>query len=271
MYAACCAGPLGKATFHTIKPELLLARSGLQANRFTSVTPGSSLWDKYPLASMHIKIAKVTRQFAESALNLFYPTDTSVSGDAGLQAWVAAMLDPLGGNMQQISSDNTITTRDALFEFIGHLLYQTMYHNSANLQDFLAAMMSYALHPSSLAISTLPSPTADYSISDMVQALTNTDIYSRKMAFLYSFYGTSAITQLVPGTLDYSTGQAAPQWDADLPQTPGASAAGDAMNAAIVNFRKDLTDLFVREPRGKIKVTNTNWGTPNIMPRVIHT
>jgi hypothetical protein len=54
---------------------------------------------------MHIKIAKVSRQFVESALNLFYPTDNSVSGDAALQAWVAAMLDPLGGNMQQISAD----------------------------------------------------------------------------------------------------------------------------------------------------------------------
>jgi hypothetical protein len=165
-----------------------------------------------------------------------------------------------------VQTYNTIATRDALFELVGNLLYQTMYHNSANLQDFMAAKMSYALHPSSFAMSTLlPSPTADYSISNMVQALTNTDIYSRKMTFLYVFAGSAAITQLVPGTLNYTTGQAAPQWDADLPYTPGASVAGDAMNAAIVNFRKDMTDLFVREPRGKIKVTNTNWGFPNII------
>eukprot|EP00775_Hariotina_reticulata_P009399 gene9399-9563_t len=269
MYAS-SSGPLGtKATFHTIKPELLLARSGLQADRFTGVTPGSSLWDKYPLASMHLRIAKLSRQFAESALSLFYPTDSSVSADAALQAWVAAMLDPLGGNMQQISTDNTVTTRDALFELVGHLLYQTVYHNSANLQDFFVSHLSYALHPSSMAISTLPNPTADYSIADMVKAVTNTDILSRKMSFVFAFIGAAPLTQLVPGTLNYTTGQAAPQWDADLPYIPGASAAGDGMNAAVIKFRKDVTDLFDKEPRGSIKVTNSRWGSPISMPRVI--
>eukprot|EP00775_Hariotina_reticulata_P006269 gene6269-6507_t len=271
MYAN-SSGPLGReATFHSTKPDQMLEHSGLSAHKFTRIVGNrpSQAWDLYPVASLNLKIAQQTKAYAAAALEQLYPSDDSVNADTALQAWVAAMLDPWGGNMIQISSDNTILTREALFEFVGSLLYRVILHNTANVQDFAMLKLSLAQHPTSMAISNLPNPTATYSVKAMVQGMTNTNIYSRAMSSTYVFEGAAPITQFVPGYLNYSSGQTAPQWQTSLPFAQGASAAGDAANEATVEFRKDIAAMLKSFPRSSLKVTNTNWGMPLIMPRAI--
>jgi hypothetical protein len=57
-------------------------------------------------------------------VNTYYDRDAAVAGDAPLQAFVRALIDPKGANLRQINQDNAVRTKAALIELTAHLLYR---------------------------------------------------------------------------------------------------------------------------------------------------
>jgi hypothetical protein len=77
----------------------------------------------------------MTRQVAADSLGQFYKTDRAVARDAAVQAWAAALVNPRGGNLRKITAGgNAVTTRAALYELVGSVLYATLAHGTAHLQ-----------------------------------------------------------------------------------------------------------------------------------------
>jgi hypothetical protein len=204
----------------------------------------------------------------------YFPTDASVAGDAALQAWAAAMLDPLGGNLGRINEANRLDTRAALHDVLALALYTNLAHNTGNLQDFGVRGFSVAHHPPSVRLSGPPSPTAKYKPQQIMDAMPNAHVYGRETLFTSVFGGSAPVTQFVPGSLDLETGAGAPDWRADLPfpagGAPGAGPAADAANDAVEALRRAVSGLLGPggAPTGLGRTLDTNWGWPHMLPRV---
>ena len=67
-------------------------------------------------------------QFAEKALDRYYPTDESVSADRDIQAFKEALLNTQGSNLRKINSGNKIDTRKELFELAGYMIFLSVAH-----------------------------------------------------------------------------------------------------------------------------------------------
>ena len=246
----------------------MLKSSGLSAAMFSSSS--ASPWDQYPTAGLMLKIWGVGALAAESTLSPFYPTDASVEADAGIQAWVAAMLAPLGGNLRQLNALNAITTRAELFDVAGCLLSIGMFHGFTYLQDYTVSALSMAHLPPSLNVSRLPDPTANFSVAQLVSAITNTNIYGLQATFVFAFNGAKPWTQLVPGTLNLTSGAVSnANFSGDPLYLWGAPSAVAAANAGVAQFRKNITSLYSNTDQSLLRQMSTNWGAPSFFPRAI--
>ncbi|KAI8462406.1 MAG: hypothetical protein J3K34DRAFT_397774 [Monoraphidium minutum] len=267
--------PIGRVTLHNTAPSQMLKWSGLDHKFFTQ--RASKPWGMYPAADLHLQMEAITSKLAKDALSRYYKTDTDVASDAALQAWVAAMADPKGGNLGDINGDgNRVVTRQALFDLVGRVMYATVAHGTAHLQDWFIRMLSLAHHPPVVSASALPPPNVTLSLSDIMAAAPNTHHYGRYAAFVFSFIGAPAFTQLVPGDLDQETGKARPKWADQPPFTTAGRPASErrraaAANRAVVAFRRRLS-AFLGDKRlsPAARTIKTGWGMPLTMPRVIH-
>ena len=79
---------------------------------------------------------------ASAALSGYYPSNAAVQADAGVQAWVAALLSPTGANMRRINAKNAVTTRAELFDLAGYMLFLSVAHGATHLQDYAVMMLS---------------------------------------------------------------------------------------------------------------------------------
>lgn len=173
--------------------------------------------------------------------------------------------------MRQINAANAITTRAALCDFLAHLLFTNVAHNTGQLQDYGIRGYSVAHMPPSMSITALPDPKAKFTMHKLMHAAPNADVQGREVRFVSVFNGAASITQLVPGTIDWDTGEAVPVWDADLPFPTNYSAADDAANAAIVQYRHALSDIFADTSQSRLVcLLSTNWGGPLVLPRVTY-
>eukprot|EP00798_Chlamydomonas_sp_ICE-L_P021574 gene21574-28572_t len=261
--------PLDGPTFFSTKPNQQLKWSGLDEGRFSE--EGMQPWYGFRLASTLLEVFDRCKSAVKSS-NKYYPDDASVRNNQSLQAMRKAMLDPLGSNMIQITSDNKLDTRAKLYGICPQLIWQSMIHNAAKLQDWATFFLSAAHMPIAMTMNEMPDPTGDYSVEAMVRLGSDAKIISRTASFIFAFVGAPAFTQLVPGPYDYATDTGIPLFEADLPFFGNGKKAKVA-NKAIVKMRRDLVDFFMEEAgmifENSTRIEITNWGRPLVMARAI--
>eukprot|EP00798_Chlamydomonas_sp_ICE-L_P024603 gene24603-10221_t len=265
------ASPLDGPTFFSTRPEQQLKWSGLDESRFAE--EGMPPWFRFGQASQLLEVFETCKDAVTSALQKYYPDDAAVRNDQSLQAWRKAMLDPLGGNMIQITLDNRLDTQAKLFEVCANLIYQSIAHTAAKLQDWAGYPLGTPAHmPMAMTMNEMPDPTAEYTVAEMVRKSVDAYIYARSSTFASAFPGAPSFTALVPGPFNFATGEGLPDYEADLPFYGHDSKANEA-NRAIVQMRRDLVDLYMGQAGEKYihnsRNTMTNWGKPLVMARAI--
>eukprot|EP00798_Chlamydomonas_sp_ICE-L_P017220 gene17220-23542_t len=262
--------PLDGPTFFSTKPNQQLKWSGLDKSRFSE--EGMPPWYGFRLASTLLEVFDLCKTAVKSSLDKYYPDDASVRNDKSLQAMRKAMLDPLGSNMIQITSDNKLDTRAKLFGICTQLIWQSMIHNAAKLQDWATFFLSAAHMPIAMTMNEMPDPTGDYSVEAMVRLGPDANIISNTAEFIFAFVGAPSFTHLVPGPYNYATDIGIPLYEADLPFFGNGKKAKVA-NKAVVKMRRDLVDFFMDEAgmifENSTRIEITNWGRPLVMARVI--
>eukprot|EP00798_Chlamydomonas_sp_ICE-L_P019416 gene19416-26073_t len=264
------ASPLDGPTFFSTRPDQQLKWSGLDESRFAedSMPP----WFRFEQASQLLEVFETCKDAVVSALQQYYPDDAAVRNDQSLQAWRKAMLDPLGGNMIQITVDNRLDTQAKLLEVCANLIYQSVVHNAAKLQDWTGYLITPSHLPIAMTMNEMPDPTAEYTVAEMVGKSADAYIYARTSTFASGFPGAPSFTALVPGPFNFVTGEGLPDFEADLPFYGNDSKANEA-NRAIVQMRRDLVDLYMGQAGEKYihnsRNTITNWGKPLVMARAI--
>ena len=63
----------------------------------------------------------------------------------------------------------------------------------------------------------LPGVNQSITLAQQVALATNADVYGRQANFVFAFTGALTWTKFVPGTLDYNTGSATPDWEGKKP------------------------------------------------------
>lgn len=257
----------GPNTFHSTQPAQLLVRSGLHVDKFTS--PGGQPWDQYPQARFALELQAIVDTFATRFIDANYRTDAAVAGDAKIQAWAAAMIDPLGGNLGRITPSNNIRTKRDLTQVVGHMLGLTVFHQILNFFDFTVGKWSMANLPFSPAIMELPSPNATYSLDEIVGAGVDAVAYAKQINFdsymdlvtppsPYQWVPYQCPGGVCPPQYDRS---AKPDYYGKLPFS-NSTAAGLAMNEAVIAFRKDVPKFLATTEYTRVLHTVTD---PDLM------
>lgn len=228
------------------------------------------------MSELHLKMAALCQELAANSLSAYYKTDKQVELDAQIQRWAAALISTQGANLKNFDAagSSKVRTRAALYDLVGTVLYVTVAHGTAHLQDYFIRMLSIAHHPIVMSISSLPSPRQNYTLQELVAAMPNMDLYGKYAAFCFSFIGAPGFTQMVPGELNQETGEALPNITAELPFVPSRKftpKAAAAANAAVVKFRRDLSAFLADTSQSDaIRIMKTYWGSPLAMPRIIN-
>lgn len=273
LYAA--DGPYGKnLSFYALNPKQQLNWSGLDSDRFSQ---SAGDWKYYEMASLHLQQLQATTAAATTVITSYYANDKAVLADKAVQQWAKSLVDPQGANLVRINANNRISTRDELAELCGYIMFTSVAHNMATMQDYLAPMLSQSRHPVALNVEQVPGPASTLSTTELTNMATTTDTYSKQVSFVYAFMGAATWTTFVPGTLNRTAGTGAPNYTASLPffaehvSHPGWRAPIDRSNSAIVRMRRQVSAIvknFVG-PTGGIRSTYTNWAFPMAPARVI--
>lgn len=235
----------GTNSYYNMMIPQLMRRSGLNPAKFTS--PGGKPFDLYPQARFALDLYDITYNFTVAYVNAYYPTDRLIANDQPIQTWVAAMLEPLGGNLRQVTATNTIKTKQDLIDVLCHALLQTVLHPMLNYQDYTIGKNSLAWLPFAPKINYLFDPTANYTTAQIVAAAADAGVYAKQMNFnTYMEHTYSASPyQWVPYKCPNGVcppqfaRDAIPDYEADLPFN-GSTAAGKTVNDAVITFRKQV-------------------------------
>ncbi|KAG1658178.1 hypothetical protein FOA52_006939 [Chlamydomonas sp. UWO 241] len=258
------SGPIGNATLFSTVPKEIVKRSGLAVERFS--TPETADFKYYPLAGDSKQLWSMCRTGAKKTLGYFYPNDARVRDDKPLQAWLQAMLAPRGGNLRQVTEDNTIRTRSQLYDVAAQLMYQSLVHSVSKLQDYIIMALSMAHLNEVMNIEQLFNATAEYSVTELLAATTNTEFFSASYGFICAFLGVESFTALVPSNYIYPDNTGSPDFEAERPfsSTAHPNAAFSA-NKHLVQFKRDVSKWMAAEHDPLVKPTNTNIGSPMIL------
>ena len=83
-------------------------------------------------------------------------------------------------------------------------------------QDYAGKTLNQALLPVNLN-TLLPGVHQNITLAQQVALATNADVYGRQSNFIFAFTGAIPWTKFVPGTMDFNTGSATPDWEGKKP------------------------------------------------------
>ncbi|MGH2881840.1 MAG: lipoxygenase family protein, partial [Solirubrobacteraceae bacterium] len=209
-------------------PPTALRHHGLDPADFT-VDPDEP-WDAYPAVGLLLGIWNITYKYVETVVDNLYPNDNEVASDTGLKAWMDASRDPSQGNVRGLPEMNT---RDDLIAVLTSLLYRVTAHGAASLSPSVNPVMSFVANfPPCLQSAEVPEPSAELSLSELLDLLPHTGTLGGMTTFYYTFAYTSPDAPLIPAE--------------GVDKEPQFEPPYENCNPALVAYRSDIQEFIVR-------------------------
>jgi hypothetical protein len=169
----------------------------------------------------------LTELFVNSYVQATYQTDASVAADRFLQAWIAVLSAPDGGNIRGLPEMNG---RPALASVLTSLIYRVTVHGISRLNSTANPALTFVANfPLCLQGSDIPAPSL--TLDTLLAYLPNTQTISEAVNFYFTFVFSPPYEPFIPlGGVDAAL------------FFPGG--ATDPRNRALIQFRNGLA-MFI--------------------------
>ncbi|MGH9969172.1 MAG: lipoxygenase family protein [Pyrinomonadaceae bacterium] len=138
----------------------------------------------YPYRDDALLLWGTINQWVEDYVNHYYGSDAAVQGDAELQNWVAELVAPDGGRLNNIGAANRISKRAELIELITLICFTaSAQHAAVNFPQ--AELMSYVPAAPPAGYSPLSAVQEGFSENDFLKFLPPLDIQKALLDILY--------------------------------------------------------------------------------------
>ena len=138
----------------------------------------------YPYRDDALLIWNAMHQWVDDYVNHYYASDTAVQRDAEVQSWVAELVAPDGGRLNNIGTANRISKRAELVELITLICFTaSAQHAAVNFPQ--ASLMSYVPAAPPAGYSPLSAIQESFSEKDFLKFLPPLDIAKALLDILY--------------------------------------------------------------------------------------
>ena len=138
----------------------------------------------YPYRDDALLVWSAIRQWVDDYVNYYYASDAAVQRDAEVQSWVAELVAPDGGRLNNIGTANRISTRAELVELITLICFTaSAQHAAVNFPQ--ASLMSYVPAAPPAGYSPLSVMQKGFSENDFLKFLPPLDVAKALLDILY--------------------------------------------------------------------------------------
>lgn len=211
----------GATKFYRSTPSRTIEDNGLAEEDFSSDGVGG--WDMFRFPKFTRQLEENTEVFVRTVVETTYEADDDVTNDPQLQAMFAALVDPAGSNLQQVTASGKLETVDDLVDMITTYLYNIVVHGAARHRD-TTSLLSCAQPNLLRTLDIVQKPiTYDYTDQEMLRALPSVQQTGGYTKFYNFFLQTVTYGGLYPNLNDVN---------ADFPHTE------EYLISAFVAFRQ---------------------------------
>ena len=145
----------------------------------------------------------MTKDYIDNFVDNAYANDEKVQNDEDLQKWITDSTNSNSGNIKGIGS---INSKDALKSFLTSLLYRITAHGVSRLNQAANPGLTFVPNfPPTLHSDTLPSPSKEWSVDEILTFLPNTGTIGDVIKFYFTFVFSAPYESFIPtdGEVEY--------------------------------------------------------------------